>query len=206
MTATHTPAELMHIPRNYFSTLAATIRDLPMKDLDRTIEAIMKAYERRSTVYLFGNGGSAALASHHACDLAKGTIAASRHRLRAISLVDNIPLMTAWANDASYDQVFSQQLRSLITPDDVSFAISCSGNSPNVLNALEYSREVGATTIGLSGFQGGKMRLLCDVCVVVPSDNMQIIEDLHVSITHSVFTAVRKRVAYPEAKAKSATS
>ena len=112
-----------------------------------------------------------------------------------LALTDNLPTLTAWANDSGYEDIFSEQLRNFVQPQDVVFAISGSGNSKNVLNALQVAREVGATTLGLSGFQGGKMKSLCDTCVIVPSNNMQIIEDLHLAIAHSIFRIVYSRMS-----------
>jgi D-sedoheptulose 7-phosphate isomerase len=103
--------------------------------------------------------------------------------------------MTAWANDCSYEEIFAEQLRNFVQPHDIAFAISGSGNSKNVLHALRVAREAGATTIGVSGFEGGEMKSLCDICAVVPSDNMQIIEDLHLSMAHSIFRIVSSRMA-----------
>jgi len=140
---------------------------------------------------MFGNGGSAALASHLACDLGKGTAVNGIRRFRVLSLTDNIPVITAWANDASYEDIFAEQLRSFVEKGDIVLAISGSGNSSNVLNGLRVARELKAYTIGLTGYQGGKMKDLCDLCLIVPSDNMQFIEDLHVCISHAIFTAVR---------------
>jgi len=102
--------------------------------------------------------------------------------------------MTAWANDARYEDIFAEQLINFVRPDDVALAISGSGGSTNVLKALRVARDAGAFTIGLTGFEGGGMKNLCDLCLIVPSDNMQIIEDLHLSVTHAVFTAVRARI------------
>ncbi len=147
-------------------------------------------------MYTFGNGGSASLASHFACDLGKGTAYCNGgKRFRALALTDNLPTLTAWANDSSYEDVFSEQLRNFVQPQDVAFAISGSGNSKNVLNALEVAREAGATTLGISGFQGGQMKSLCDICVVVPSNNMQIIEDMHLAMAHSIFRIVYSRMS-----------
>ena len=101
----------------------------------------------------------------------------------------------AWANDACYADVFAEQLRSFLRKDDVVLAFSASGNSPNVLNALALAQEIGAFTMGLTGFQGGKMKALCQRCVVIPSENMQVIEDLHLSVAHSIFTSLRARIA-----------
>jgi D-sedoheptulose 7-phosphate isomerase len=140
---------------------------------------------------LFGNGGSASLASHFACDLGKGTaLCNSAKRFRALALTDNIPTITAWANDSGYEDIFAEQLKNFVRPRDIAFAISGSGNSKNVLNALNLSREAGAVNIGITGFDGGEMKFLCDVCVIVPSYNMQVIEDLHLSMAHSIFQRV----------------
>lgn len=173
------------------------LANLPHEDLDQVVNEVMFAYDRGNNLFLFGNGGSAALASHFACDLGKGTVLANngQRRFRVLALTDNIPLMTAWANDASYEDIFAEQLRNFVTPGDVAFAISGSGNSPNVLYGLEVARSHGARTIGLTGCQGGKMKSLCDVCVIVPSNNMQIIEDFHLSTTHSIFSVIRHRIS-----------
>jgi D-sedoheptulose 7-phosphate isomerase len=178
----------------YFSEVATVLKRLPCALIDRVTEALWHAYLNDRTIYVFGNGGSAALASHCACDLGKGTVVNGNRRFRVLALTDNIPLMTAWANDACYEDIFAEQLLPLIDKSDIALAISGSGNSPNVLKALQVARDAGAFTIGLTGFQGGKMKPLCDLCIVVPSDNMQVIEDLHVSVSHSVFTCLRNRI------------
>jgi D-sedoheptulose 7-phosphate isomerase len=172
---------------SYLEELCATIQNLPLTSIDQLVAVFLQAYERGRTIYLFGNGGSASLASHMCCDLGKGTVPAAGRRLRAVALTDNVALITAWANDTQYEKIFAEQLENLLRPEDVAFAISGSGNSPNVLAALNFARQLGAITAGITGFEGGKMKSLCDVCVVVPSHNMQIIEDLHLSIAHSVY-------------------
>ena len=178
----------------YFLSVESVIRQLPFATIDHVSEALWRAYLSGRTVYVFGNGGSAALASHCACDLGKGTFVNGNRRFRVLSLTDNVPLMTAWANDACYDDIFAKQLEMLIDKGDVALAISGSGNSPNVLNGLQVARDASAFTIGLTGFQGGRMKALCDLCVVIPSDSMQIIEDLHVSVNHAIFSALRARM------------
>jgi D-sedoheptulose 7-phosphate isomerase len=163
----------------YLQTVSVALNQLPFDRINQVTDVLWNAYQENRAVYLFGNGGSAALASHCACDFGKGTVINGNRRFRVLALTDNVPLMTAWANDARYDDIF---------------AISGSGNSPNVLNALAAAREIGAFAVGLTGFQGGKMKALCDLCVVVPSENMQVIEDAHLSVTHSIFTAFRQRL------------
>ncbi len=179
---------------SYFDDVVQTIGKMPIATIEKIVSALMEAYESRRMIYLFGNGGSAALASHFACDLGKGASNGSSKRFQVLAFTDNVPLMTAWANDARYEDIFAEQLINFVHPDDITFAISGSGKSPNVLRALKVAREAGAFTIGLTGFQGGDMKDLCDLCLTVPSDNMQIIEDLHLSVTHAVFTALRVKI------------
>lgn len=167
---------------------------MPFEDVDRVTELLVRAYEQERSIFLFGNGGSAALASHFACDLAKGTVNGSKKRFRVLALTDNVPLMTAWANDSNYEDIFAEQLANFARPGDIAFAISGSGNSPNVLQALRTAKHLGLMTVGLGGFAGGKMRNFCDACIVIPCDNMQIIEDLHLCVAHSLFTCVRARI------------
>jgi D-sedoheptulose 7-phosphate isomerase len=180
--------------QSYFSLLTETVGRLPYDVIDRVADMLIYAHDHGHAVYLFGNGGSAALASHLACDLGKGAVNGSPKRFRAIAFTDNVPMMTAWANDSRYEDIFAEQLKNFVRPRDIAFAISGSGNSPNVLNALKVARRAGAVNIGLTGFQGGKLRGLCDVCMIVPSDNMQVIEDLHLSIAHALFTSIRRKL------------
>lgn len=182
--------------RQYFEELQRVVTGLSYDGIDQIASALYKAYESERIVYTFGNGGSASLASHFACDLGKGTAYCNGgKRFRALALTDNLPSITAWANDSSYEDIFSEQLRNFVHPQDVAFAISGSGNSKNVLNALEVAREAGAATVGISGFEGGRMKSLCDICVVVPSNNMQIIEDMHLAMAHSIFRIVYSRMS-----------
>ena len=182
--------------KQYFEELQRVVAAISHDSIDQMADALVRAYEAGRVVYTFGNGGSAALASHLACDLGKGTAYCNGgKRFRVLALTDNIPALTAWANDSSYDDVFSEQLRNFVQSEDVAFAISGSGNSKNVLNALHVARQAGATTLGISGFQGGQMKPLCDVCMVVPSNNLQIIEDMHLATAHSIFRIVYSRMS-----------
>ena len=182
--------------RQYFEELQRVFTGLAHGSIDQMADVLVKAYESERVVYTFGNGGSASLASHLACDLGKGTAYCNGgKRFRVLALTDNLITLTAWANDSSYEDVFSEQLRNFVQPQDVAFAISGSGNSRNVLNALQVARDAGATTLGISGFQGGQMKSLCDICVVVPSNNMQIIEDVHLAMAHSIFRIVYTRMS-----------
>jgi D-sedoheptulose 7-phosphate isomerase len=191
----------------YYSLLSQALAGLSRERVDLIADTICDAYDAGRTVFLFGNGGSASLASHLACDLGKGTSdpGSERRRLRVVALTDNLPTITALANDLSYADIFSEQLKNFVEPGDVALAISCSGNSANVLKGLAVAREAGATTVCLGGFQGGKMKNLSDVCLIVPSDNMQIIEDVHLTVAHAVFTIVRNRIVATEHKQRAAT-
>lgn len=181
--------------QSYFENYGQVVTELPYAQIEQVADALHRAYRHERRVFLFGNGGSAALASHFACDLGKGATQPGKHkRFRVLSLTDNIPLITAWANDVSYDQVFAEQLRNFLQPGDIAFGISGSGCSPNVLLALQAARELHAFNIGLTGFNGGEMPGLCDLCIVIPAHNMQIIEDFQLSITHALFTMLRHRI------------
>lgn len=191
------PVPAIRNSEEYFRLYQQVVASLPHEEIDQVVNELMHAYEHGKNIFMFGNGGSASLASHFACDLAKGTVISEngQKRFRVLALTDNIPLMTAWANDTCYDQIFAEQLRNFVTLGDVAFAISGSGNSPNVLRGLEVARRHGARTLGLTGFEGGKMKSLCNVCVILPSNNMQIIEDFHLSMTHAIFSVIRQRVS-----------
>jgi D-sedoheptulose 7-phosphate isomerase len=141
-----------------------------------------------------GNGGSAATASHFACDLAKGTQAVGLPAFRVVSLSDNVPLMTAWANDANYDHIFAEQLATLIRPAHIVIAISASGNSPNVLAAARVARQSGALTIALTGQDGGKLSRLVDLTIYVPAQSIEQVEDAHLVIAHSLCVVLRGRL------------
>jgi D-sedoheptulose 7-phosphate isomerase len=192
----------MHTFKGYLTELGEVLKRLPLPEAERICDVLYRAYERDRTIFLFGNGGSAALASHIVCDLGKGThvphpqAAAMKpiKRLKVHSLTDNVPMMTAWANDQAYEDVFAEQLRNFVQPGDVAFGISGSGNSRNVLKALELAREKGAVTVGLTGFEGGKMKALLDHGIVVPSNCMQHIEDVHTILAHMIFLNLKERV------------
>jgi D-sedoheptulose 7-phosphate isomerase len=189
----------------YFQVLSQIIPRLPYDSIDRIAAAIIQAVEADRTIFVFGNGGSAAIASHVVCDLNKTAIHnAQSRRVKVIALTDNVPLLTAWANDAGYEHVFSEQLKNFVRARDIAFAISGSGDSPNVLLALKTAREAEAVTVGIAGYEGGRMKALCDICAVVPSDNMQMIEDLHQAVAHSIFTVVRENLRVRQHKMRAA--
>jgi len=162
-----------------------------LEGLRRIVPILLRARAAGRTVFFFGNGGSASTASHFVVDLSKVAARGDGPRLRCVGLSDNIPSMTAWGNDSDYSKIFSEQLRILAQPDDVVVALSGSGNSPNVLEAVRLAKTLGVTTIGLTGIGGGKLKDLADVAVVVPSNSMQHTEDVHVLILHLLTAYLR---------------
>jgi D-sedoheptulose 7-phosphate isomerase len=180
---------------SYIERLEAALDGLSRDDLVRTGEMLFRAYKNGKQVFTVGNGGSSSTASHLAADLAKNTIGPHMRRFRIMSLNDNAAIVTALANDLGYENVFSEQLTNLIRAGDVLIVVSASGNSPNVLKAVQYAREQSAETIGLLGFDGGKAATLTDVAVVVPSFDYGIVEDLHLIINHILVEYFKDRLA-----------
>lgn len=179
--------ELMERIQNYISRLQKAIDSLELEDIRKVIELIMEAYQNGQQIFVFGNGGSASTASHIACDLGKNTIIEGKPRMRIMSLTDNVSAITAWANDTSYDNIFVEQLKSLLNPNDLVIGISASGNSENVLRAIEYSNSVaGCKTVGLTGFGGGKLAKMVDASVVVNSNEYGPVEDIHLIFDHII--------------------
>ncbi len=169
---------------SYFAGLQQCFDELSAEKLEQVVEILRDAQRAGRTIFVLGNGGSASTSSHMAVDLGKGTSKNARPRLRMVSLADNIGLITAWANDVNYEEVFSQQLENLLRPGDVVIAISASGNSPNVLRAVKQANEKKATTIGFIGFGGGKLKELVQVDLTVSSRNYGQVEDFHLSLNH----------------------
>jgi D-sedoheptulose 7-phosphate isomerase len=170
----------------YLNELAQTLTALPRRALAEVAQALWETYERDGTIIVCGNGGSAATASHFACDLAKWTISPDRRRLRALALTDNVALMTAWSNDRSYESVFVEQLSTHYRPGDLLVAISGSGNSPNIVQAVLWANQRGAPTVGLSGFDGGKLAQLARYSVHVDNHTMPQVEDAHTAVCHAL--------------------
>jgi D-sedoheptulose 7-phosphate isomerase len=188
------PLDFKQRAEAYVEEARATLERIPLDVADRIFQILSDAYRDDRLVIVMGNGGSAALASQFAVDLSKGTAVPGRRRFRVISIVDNTPVMTAYANDLSYADVFSEQIRTLARAGDVVLGISGSGNSQNVLNGLKAARECGATTVVLTGYQGGKAKDVADVALIVPSGDMQHIEDCHLTLTHMYMQAMCEMV------------
>lgn len=179
----------------YVNGIKATLDTMPWAVVERVVDVIHDARHTNRQVFVFGNGGSASTASHMACDLGKNTQAPGSPRLRVLSLNDNMALFSALSNDCGYENVFAEQLSSLVQPGDIVIAISASGNSPNVLKAIEVAQVRGATTIGFSGYAGGKLSQMVDLPIVAENHCIEQIEDIHVMLEHMITTAVRERAA-----------
>ncbi len=169
------------------------LRKGQMDSLLKVIKTLREAREEDRTVFIMGNGGSAATSSHFVSDLAKGTIVEGEKRFRTIALTDNIPIITAWSNDSDYSDIFVEQLKNLLRPGDVVIGISGSGNSKNVLKAVEYAKEHGATTIGFVGYSGGKLKEMVDIYILADIHYMQKAEDVHMLLEHMLTSAIRER-------------
>lgn len=182
----------------YFEELKKIFNRINKKDIEDITDIIYKAYANERTIFILGNGGSASTASHFACDLGKGTLSRvydpHEKRFRVVSLTDNIATISAYANDLSFDDIFIQQLRNLVHKGDVVIAITGSGNSKNVVKAVKHAREHGAITIGLLGFEGGKVKKFLDKYVIIPSDHYGRIEDVHLILEHTITDYIRTKI------------
>ena len=170
--------------RDYYAREVRAIGSLDPAELSRAMNALLSCYEREGTVYAFGNGGSSATASHMACDFNKGACANVGKRFRFVCLNDNVPTLTAVANDMSFDDVFFYQIEDKLREGDLVLAISGSGNSRNVLKAAEYAKGQGIEILAMTGYDGGRLDRLADYHLRVPADDMQIAEDLHMGFDH----------------------
>jgi len=186
-------SDMLQYAQDHIGCIAQVLEGLPWPQVERALELLHAARLRRATVFICGNGGSAATASHFVNDLNKGANAQGAPRFRAIGLMDNLPLLTAWSNDASYAEAFVEPLRNLARPGDLLVALSGSGNSPNVLQAVRYAREIGMVIIGFTGGQGGQLAALVDVAVLAPTASMEQIEDAHMVLEHAMIGALRAR-------------
>lgn len=178
----------------YFSELEQMMRAISLPDLKKVLAILEETYHNGHRIFVMGNGGSAATASHFALDLSKNTIMPGAPRVKAISLTDHVPLITAWSNDTHYEHIFAEQLANMIEPGDVVIGISASGNSANVINAVKLARQNRAATIGLLGAKGGKLKDLVDACVLAPGQNIEQEEDAHMILAHVITRHMREVV------------
>jgi D-sedoheptulose 7-phosphate isomerase len=176
----------MSFPQRYKSELIQAIDSIDLTSVQEAIEVLRRAREEGRRIFTCGNGGSASTASHFVCDIVKGASFGREKRFKIIALTDSLSTLTAYSNDVSYECVFVEQLKNHAEPGDVLIAISGSGNSPNVLRAMEYANSIGVHTIALSGRDGGKMGPLAKTEVRVKHPHMGRIEDGHMIVLHMI--------------------
>lgn len=179
--------------RTFLDELGACLEQLDETAVERIIDVVVQAHRTGRAVFIMGNGGSAATASHFACDLQAA--ARGQRPLRVRSLNDNVPLLTALANDHGYENVFSEQIASHAVPGDVVIVLSVSGDSENVVRALQKAKEHGAVTVGILGFGGGRAGGIVDHSVLINSRRFGIVESVHNALEHLVTEAFRARLA-----------
>ena len=173
--------------KSYIDYLSSVLNNISLTDIEKFVEVLLEARERESSIFFIGNGGSAATASHFANDIAIGTRTYEKP-FRVISLCDNQAVITAIANDDGFEKIFSQQLEVLLKKQDVVVAISASGNSPNLLDAIDTAKKMNTTTVGITAFDGGKMKEIVDVSLHVPTEKAEYgpAEDAHMVLDHLV--------------------
>jgi len=177
--------------QTYISSLQKTMDQLSQSLIADVIQILQHARMQGNQVFIMGNGGSASTSSHFVCDLAKNTRFEGLPHYRVIGLADNMEIFSAYANDEGYESVFSQQLINLIRPDDVVIAISASGNSKNVVNAVEEARKYNAVTIGFTGFDGGRLGQIVNVHIHVNSNIIEHVEDIHLMLEHMIVRTIK---------------
>ena len=182
----------MNYVQSYLNSLEQTLEHLPEALILDVIQVLQQARLSRRQIFVMGNGGSASTASHFVCDLVKNTRMESWPNFRVIGLTDNMAVFSAMANDEGYSNVFVQQLESFLQPEDIVIGISASGNSANVLKAIEFANQAGGKTIGFTGFDGGKLGKMVDINLQVPSSCIEHVEDIHLVMEHLICKALRE--------------
>lgn len=183
----------------YFEKLQKTISSLNVEEIENCANVLLEAYEEGKQIFICGNGGSASTASHFACDINKGVSYGLEKRFKIIPLTDNLATITAYTNDVDYDIVFVEQLKNFFKEGDILIGISGSGNSKNVLNAVEYVNEYKGITIGWTGFDGGKLKKITTHSIHANVNDMQVAEDMHMVFTHLMMKVLRKALTGSEA-------
>jgi D-sedoheptulose 7-phosphate isomerase len=179
----------------YLEDFSALLKKVDQKEVDALVDLLTEAYKNDRFIFIIGNGGSGANASHLCEDLGKGTLHnfETQKRLKVMSLTDNTPYILAYGNDLGYDRVFVEQLKNFAQPGAILLSISGSGNSANVLKAVEWANANGLKTVGITGYDGGKLRKMCHAGVHVPSHNMGAVESVHLVIFHYLLDCLYER-------------
>ncbi len=176
----------------YYDRLKTTMDQIDRGEIEKAMLALKEARDNKHYVFIMGNGGSASTASHFAGDFNKGLSLNREKRFRFVCLNDNAATVLSLANDVAYESIFVEQLKNFLSDGDIVMAISGSGNSKNVINAVEYAKQRGNTVIGLTGFDGGKLKPLSDIQLHIPINDMQVVEDLHMVFDHLMMSILYK--------------
>jgi D-sedoheptulose 7-phosphate isomerase len=184
--------------KEYLLKLSETVNKISVKDVEQCSKVLLQAYEKKKNIFICGNGGSAATASHFACDINKGVSYGLDKRFKIMALTDNLATISAYSNDVNYDSIFLEQIKNFYNPGDVLIGISGSGNSMNVLKAIEFVNENEGVTIGWTGFQGGKLKEVSQFSINANIDDMQISEDIHMTLVHLMMKVLRKKLTGSE--------
>lgn len=189
--------------KGYLSDMKKIIEAMPVEAIDKGVELLFAAWQKGNQIFICGNGGSASTATHFACDLSKTTAVEGKPRFKAYCLNDNIPLMSALINDEGFDNLFYEQLKDRFQEDDVLICISVHGGtgkdkaglwSQNLLKAMKYAKESGGKTIGFSGFDGGPMKDIADVCIIVPANSTPHVESFHLALEHLICSCLKEKI------------
>ena len=183
----------MDYVKKYLEDLKKTVALVNVNEIISVIDMLEKARNNKNTIFTMGNGGSASTASHFVNGLSQGATVEGKPRFKAIALTDNIPNMLAYANDVGYEQIFVEQLKNLMDKGDIVIGISGSGNSENVIKVIEYAKKNNITTVGMTGFDGGELRKIVDYSIHIPCSFMEMVEDIHLSITHLISSYFRNK-------------
>jgi D-sedoheptulose 7-phosphate isomerase len=178
----------------YIDKLKDVLDDFPHEQFDRLIDAMLYAYHNEKRIFVMGNGGSASTASHWVCDINKGCGLGKEKKIKMMCLNDSVPTMLAYANDLAYEDIFVEQLKNFFIPGDVVIGISGSGNSVNVLKAIEYTNANEGKTVGLCGYSGGNLYGMVDIPILVKIDDMQKVEDVHMIVVHMTMQRILKEL------------
>ena len=182
----------------YFDSVVGCLKKIPIENIERITDILLNTYERQAKLFITGNGGSAATASHLACDLSKTILGVNpiqkEKRFQVLSLTANIAIMTAWANDEGYENIFSEQLKNMANEGDLLIVISASGNSPNIIKALEAARSLKLKSIGLLGFGGGRAKYLVDASIIIESNDYGYVEGAHSVLGHMITSWLMKHL------------
>jgi len=183
---------------DYLDGVRAALERINLDKFELLIALLLEAYQAHNQIFVMGNGGSAATASHFACDINKSVSFSLARKFKVICLNDNIPTVLAYANDNSYDDIFAEQLKNFLKPNDVVIGVSGSGNSKNVIRAVEYANHSGGKSVGLTGFDGGRLAEVAGLSIVVHADDMQKVEDVHLVLTHMIMQILFQKLEEAE--------